>query len=98
MTAAFLVRRSRPALLAIAGGLLLGATPAPHPAPVTLVARPWATASLDGGDPFVIPSTVLLESGEYRLTITREGYVPMETTLRVEGSEPHHRFFRLERR
>jgi len=96
-----LVRR---AALAAAAGLLLGAAPAPpvpaeaHPAPVTLVARPWAMASIDGGAPFVVPSTVLLEPGEYRVRVERRGYVTMEQTLRVASGEPQHHLFPLRRR
>jgi hypothetical protein len=78
--------------------VLLGSAPAPHPAPVTLVARPWAMATIDGGAPFVVPSTVLLEPGEYRVRVERRGYVTMEQTLRVTSGEPQSHVFPLRRR
>jgi len=90
--------RTRAVLLLLAVGVLLGSAPARHPAPVTLVARPWATASIDGGAPFVVPSTVLLEPGEYHVTVQRRGYVTMEQTLRVTSGEPQHHLFPLRRR
>jgi hypothetical protein len=93
-----IVRRTRPALLALVCAPLLGATPLPQVAPVTLVAIPWATASLNGGAPFVVPATVLLEPGEHRISLERPGYRPVETTVRVPGGSPQHHLFRLERR
>jgi hypothetical protein len=66
--------------------------------PVTLVAIPWGMASLDGGDRFIVPSTMVLEPGEYRLTVERQGYLTVERTLRVENSGPQHHMIRLQRR
>jgi hypothetical protein len=88
--------RPRTWLLATLVVAMFGAGPAPHPAPVTLVAHPWATARLNEGEPFVVPGTVLLEPGEYRLTLTRSGYRPLETTIRVSSRFPQHHVFHLE--
>jgi hypothetical protein len=65
---------------------------------VTLVAHPWATAVLDDGEPFVVPSTLLLEPGDYRIVLSRSGYAPVESTIRVTGAGPQHHVFHLQRR
>lgn len=83
------------ALLVLAWAPLTGASPHAHPAPVTIVSIPWATATIDGGGSFVVPGTVLLEPGEYRLRIERQGYSVVEQTLRVTGSTPQSHIVRL---
>lgn len=86
-------------LLAIASVTLSAAAPLrSHPAPVTLVAIPWGTATIDGGDRFDIPATVLLEPGEYRVRVERQGYITAETTIVVRGGAPQNHLIRLERR
>jgi len=90
----------RSVLLLLCAAPLLSALPAApesHPAAVTLVARPWAEASLDDGEPFIVPATVLLEPGAHRLRISRRGYQTFEIELRVEGRQPQHHLYLLER-
>jgi hypothetical protein len=76
----------------------LAASEASHDAPVTIVAIPWGTARLNGGDAFVVPGTRLLEPGEYSLSVERQGYLTVERTIRVEDGTPQNHLIRLERR
>jgi hypothetical protein len=91
----------RPVLHLLVCTMLLGALPAPresHPTAITLVVRPWAEATIDGGEPFTVPATLLLEPGDYRLILSRRGYRTVETVLSVEGRQPQHHLYVLERR
>jgi hypothetical protein len=78
--------------------LPLAAAQSRHGSAVTIVAIPWGTARLDGGDEFIVPSTRVLEPGEYRLSVERRGYLIAERTIRVEDETPQNYLVRLERR
>jgi len=87
--------------IGLIAGLCLAAVAtadATHGAPVTIVAIPWGSARIDGGAAFVVPSTVVLAPGEYRLTVERNGFSPVERTIRVDGSAPQNHLVRLDRR
>jgi hypothetical protein len=86
------------AFVVLAFLVLGGASPAQLSTPVTIVAIPWGTATIDGGDPFVVPATIGLEPGEYRLHVERRGFHPVDRTIRVDGGAPQNHLVRLERR
>lgn len=90
--------RRRTALVALLLLPVLLAGTRSRAVPVTLVAIPWGTASLDSGEPFIVPSTRMLEPGEYRLVVERSGYGRVERVIRVTEDGPQHFLIRLERR
>ncbi len=85
-------------LLVLACTLPLAGSISFRAAPVTIVAIPWGTARLNGGVEFIVPTTRVLEPGEYRLTVERPGYLTVERTVRVEDVAPQNHLIRLERR
>lgn len=66
-------------------------------APVTIVTRPWSEMSVDGADPIIAPTTIYLSEGKHRLEFHRRGYQPLSVEIAVEGTDPQHHIFRLEK-